>query len=189
MLRRLSILRGGTIIMSKAKASRWHLLLFLALVVSVPIYAANSPTAATQGWASVNGWSTVNGNAFPFYNRQNPMKAVFEVPSDRKKWPTVALVLTHNLVSVMGHGVPIKVVLVAPGPTIYFFTKKYNPKGYAALKRLHDLGVKMVVCHAALIAFNEPKKDIFPFVGIARNSGVVYIIKKEAEGYSYYTWP
>jgi len=130
-----------------------------------------------------------NGNSFPFYNKSRPLKAVFEVPGNPKKWPTVSLVLTHNLISVMGHQVPMKVVLVAPGPTIHFFMKKYNAEGYKALKRLHDLGVKMVACHAALIAFHVKKSQLFPFVGVARNSGVVYILKKEAQGYSYYTWP
>lgn len=130
-----------------------------------------------------------NGNAYPFYNSSRPLKAVFEVPGNPKKWPAVALVLTHNIVSVMGHNVTSDIVLVAPGPTIHFFMKKYNPNGYLPLKRLHELGVKMVACHAALIAFHVHKSELFPFVGVARNSGVVYILKKEAQGYSYYTWP
>jgi intracellular sulfur oxidation DsrE/DsrF family protein len=162
--------------MQRVRTCVWNTLVCLAIAaVSVPVFAAATPS--------------LNGNAFPFYNSARPLKAVFEVPNDPKKWPTVALVLTHNLVSVMGHGVPIDVVLVAPGPTIHFFMKKYNPKGYLPLKRLHELGVKMVACHAALIAFHVSTKALFPFVGIARNSGVVYILKKETQGFAYYTWP
>jgi intracellular sulfur oxidation DsrE/DsrF family protein len=159
------------------------MVLFLAIVACLPVRAVAGNVGGNKAWTSTNG------GAFPYYNRAHPLKVVFEVPLDPKKWPSVALVLTHNIVSIMGHGVPMEAVLVAPGPTIHFFMKKFNPNGYKALKRLHALGLKMVACHAALVAFHVSRKELFPFVGVAYNSGVVYILKKEAQGYSYYTWP
>ena len=162
---------------------------------SVPILlflftlAFGSSASAMASKPPAKGSSSANGYALPYFNAHHPLKAVFEVPNNPKKWPAVPLVMTHNLVSLIGHGVPLHVVLVAPGPTIHFFMKKYNAKGEKALKRLHDMGVKMVACHAALVAFHVSKKDLFPFVGVAYNSGVVYILKKEDQGYNYYTWP
>lgn len=167
--------------MSTVKKATWISAILFGLATLLPGQAFASTSTTTNAPPNVYG--------FPYYNSHHPLKAVFEVPNDPKKWPAVPLVITHNLVSVIGHRVPLKVVLVAPGPTIHFFMKKYNPNGYEALKKLHDLGVKMVACHAALVAFNVPQKDLFPFVGVAYPSGVVAIIKLESEGYSYYTWP
>lgn len=166
---------------TRIKVAGWMGVLFFGAALAVQAFAS------TGAGATVSSPSNVYG--IPYYNQHNPLKAVFEVPNNPKKWPAVPLVITHNLVSLIGHRVPFKVVLVAPGPTIHFFMKKYNPNGYQALKRLHELGVKMVACHAALVAFHVPQKDLFPFVGVAYPSGVIGIIKLESEGYAYYTWP
>jgi len=165
------------------KKTRRSFTSLLAVLTFFPLiaFAATTEVAAAS--------SQKNEYGFPYYNRDHPFKAVFEVPSDPKKWPSVPLVITHNLVSLIGHHVPIKVVLVAPGPTIHFFMKQFNADGYKSLERLHDLGVKMVACDAALLAFNVPQTALFPFVGVAYPSGVVAILKLQSEGYSYETWP
>ena len=122
------------------------------------------------------------------YYEHHTLKVVFQVPANPKFWPAVALVVTHNLVSMMGHGVRVKAILVAPGPAIHYFMNQFDAANYNNLKRLHAMGVRFLACDAALIAFHVKRNQLFPFVGVAYPSGVMYILKKEAQGYSYYIW-
>lgn len=122
------------------------------------------------------------------YYQHHTLKVVFQVPANPKLWPAVALVVTHNLVSMIGHGVRVKAIMVAPGPAIHYFMRQYDSANYNNLKRLHALGVRFLACDAALIAFHVKRDQLFPFVGVAYPSGVMYILKKEAQGYSYYVW-
>ncbi len=122
------------------------------------------------------------------YYQHHTLKVVFQVPANPKLWPAVALVVTHNLVSMIGHGVHVKAILVAPGPAIHYFMKQYDAANYNNLRRLNAMGVRFLACDAALIAFHVKRSQLFPFVGVAYPSGVMYILKKEAQGYSYYVW-
>jgi len=123
------------------------------------------------------------------YFQHHKFKAVFEVPTNPKLWPAVTLVLTHNITSLIGHGIQPDVVLVAPGPAIHFFMKKFDAANYKQIEVLNKMGVRMLACHAALVAFHVNRKELFPHVGVAYPSGVIYILKKQAQGYTYYTWP
>lgn len=163
----------------------WVRALALTLgVIGVALPAARATTSGAATSAAVG-----NDYAFPYFNQHHPVKAVIEVPSDPAHWPAVPLVITHNLVSLIGHGVPYKVVLVAPGPAIAFFEQKKNPTAAKLLQRLHELGVRMYACHAAMLAFHVKQSQFFPYVGVAHPSGVTTIFKYEAKGYVYYTLP
>ena len=129
-----------------------------------------------------------NGHSLQYY-RHRTFKAVFEVPGNPKLWPAVVLVLTHNIASLIGHGIRTKIILVAPGPTIHFFMPQFDAVNYKKIMALRKLGVRMLACHAALVAFHVHEKQLFPFVGVAYPNGVTYILKKEAQGYPYYVWP
>ncbi len=159
----------------------------LALTLGVIGVALPAARASTAG----GGANAMGGNdyAYPYFNKHHPVRAVLKVPSNPALWPAVPLVITHNLVSLMGHGIPTKVVLIAPGPAIYFFVQKKNPQAAKLLERLHEMGVRMLACHAAMLAFHVKKSQFFPFVGVARPSGVTSIFKYEAKGYVYYNMP
>jgi len=148
-----------------------------AFMLARPVFAANA------------GASTARDGHATQYFQHHKFKAVFEVPTNPKAWPSVALVLTHNITSLIGHGVYTDVVLVAPGPAIHFFMKKFDAANYKQIEALSNLGVRMLACHAALVAFHVKRKELFPNVGVAYPSGVIYILKKQAQGYTYYTWP
>ena len=153
----------------------------LSLMLVMPVCAAigNSLGAVTR---SRNGHSL-------YYYKHRTFKAVFEVPGNPKMWPAVVLVLTHNIASLIGHGIRTKIILVAPGPTIHFFMAKFDAANYKKILALRKMGVRMLACHAALVAFHVHVKQLFPFVGVAYPNGVTYILKKEAQGYPYYVWP
>lgn len=127
-----------------------------------------------------------SGFIIPHFSRTHPMKVVFQLPDDPKTWPSLPTVLTHNVLHMVGHGVPIDFVLVAPGSSIKFFMKDYWPDGGVQLTRLHDMGVKMVACRAAVVYGNVKDSKFLPFVGQAHESGIIYILKKQDEGYQYY---
>ena len=129
-----------------------------------------------------------NGHSLQYYKHRT-FRAVFEVPGNPKLWPAVVLVLTHNIASLIGHGIRTKIILVAPGPTIHFFMPQFDAGNYKKIMALRKLGVRMLACHAALVAFHVHEKQLFPFVGVAYPNGVTYILKKEAQGYPYYVWP
>jgi intracellular sulfur oxidation DsrE/DsrF family protein len=127
-----------------------------------------------------------SGYIVPHFGRDHPMKVVFQLPDDPKTWPTLPTVMTHNVIHMVGRGVPVDFVLVAPGSSIKFFMKDYWKDGGIQLKRLHDMGVKMVACTAAIIYGNVKADTFLPFVGQAHESGIIYILKKQDEGYTYY---
>ncbi len=153
--------------------------LALALVMPVSTVMAKDMSGITR---SRNGHSL-------YYYKHRTFKAVFEVPGNPKMWPAVILVLTHNIASLIGHGIRTKIILVAPGPTIHFFMSKFDAANYKKILALRKMGVRMLACHAALVAFHVHVKQLFPFVGVAYPNGVTYILKKEAQGYPYYVWP
>ncbi len=144
--------------------------------------------APVSAFAQGNGGSrALDGHSTAYY-QHHTFKVIFEVPANPKLWPAVALVVTHNLVSMIGHNVHVKAIMVAPGPAIHYFMSQFNAGDYKRLERLHELGVRFVACNAALVAFHVKRNQLFPFVGVAYPSGVVYLLKKQAQGYSYYVW-
>ncbi|MHB8345759.1 MAG: DsrE family protein [Acidiferrobacterales bacterium] len=161
----------------RTKTQRFLSLLFVAILCA-PVSVLAQGDGGNHG---LDGHSTA-------YYQHHTFKVVFEVPANPKLWPAVALVVTHNLVSMMGHNVRVKAIMVAPGPAIHYFMNQYNAADYKALERLHELGVRFVACNAALVAFHVKRSQLFPFVGVAYPSGVIYLLKKQAQGYSYYVW-
>ncbi|MHB1566909.1 MAG: DsrE family protein [Acidiferrobacter sp.] len=158
--------------------------LFATLLPAVFMLQSSSAFASTRPPLT----RSRNGHSLAYYKHRT-FKAVFEVPGNPKLWPAVALVLTHNIASLIGHGIRTKIILVAPGPTIHFFMAKYDAANYKKLVALRRLGVRMLACHAALVAFHVSEKQLFPFVGVAYPNGVTYLLKKQAQGYPYYVWP
>ncbi len=158
-----------------------------ALAVILLIVFALQPLPAIAG-TQMPLTRSRDGHSLAYYKHRT-FKAVFEVPGNPKMWPAVILVLTHNIASLIGHGIRTKIILVAPGPTIHFFMPKYDAANYKKLAVLRRYGVRMLACHAALVAFNVSKKQLFPFVGVAYPNGVTYLLKKQAQGYPYYVWP
>ncbi len=169
-----------------SKSSLVSLLWLLAIAASYPHGAVAADVDINSLLQRAKIFQDNSGYVFPYFNRNHPMKAVFQLPDDPKTWPTLPLVLTHNVLHMVGHGVPIDFVLVAPGSSIRFFMKDYWPDGGVQLKRLHDMGVKMVACRAAVEFGNVDPDKFLPFVGQASESGIVYILKKQAEGFASY---
>ena len=130
----------------------------------------------------------LSGYIIPHFGPDHPMKVVFQLPDDQKTWPTLPAVMTHNVLHMVGRGVPVEFELVAPGSSITFFTKAYwaDKDGGVQLRRLHDMGVKMVACAAAVIGSETTSDKFLPFVGQAHESGIVYILDRQDEGYLYY---
>ena len=129
--------------------------------------------------------SPANGYSYSYF-KHHTLKAVWQAPFNPKKYGLFTLQLTHNLMSALGHNIHVKEVVVAPGPAIHYLMKKYDSVNYNKIKRLSELGVKFLACHAALVAFHVNKKELFPFAGVAYPSGIFYIIKKEEQGYAYF---
>lgn len=160
--------------------NRTMMTVLLALCVVVLARPALAASAGNSG--------PRDGHATKYFQKHK-FKAVFEVPTNPQLWPAVTLVLTHNITSLIGHGIKPDVVLVAPGPAIHFFMKKFDAANYKQIEALNDLGVRMLACHAALVAFHVKRKELFRNVGVAYPSGVIYLLKKQAQGFTYYTWP
>ena len=153
--------------------------------------AARAQDAAATAEELLGQAQTIQGESgyiIPHFGPDRPLKVVFQLPDDPKTWPSLPAVMTHNVIHMVGRGVPVQFELVAPGSSITFFTKDYwaEKDGGVQLKRLHDLGVKFVACAAAVIATDTKSDQFLPFVGQAHESGIVYILEKQDEGYTYY---
>lgn len=167
---------------------QFNRMLLKALFGGVLVMALGMAGSAAMG-KNIGGVTRSRNGHSLYYYKHRTFKAVFEVPGNPKMWPAVVLVLTHNIASLIGHGIRTKIILVAPGPTIHFFMSKFDAANYKKILALRRMGVRMLACHAALVAFHVHVKQLFPFVGVAYPNGVTYILKKEAQGYPYYVWP
>ncbi len=131
-------------------------------------------------------YSPANGHSLNYF-KHHTLKSVWRVPINPKQYALFTLQLTHNLMTALGHNIHVKEVVVAPGPAIHYLMKKYDAANYNKIKRLSALGVRFLACHAAMVAFHVKKKELFPFAGVAYPSGIFYIIKKELQGYAYFS--
>ncbi|MHB8232963.1 MAG: DsrE family protein [bacterium] len=158
----------------------------LSLFIMLWVIAMTLYLLPIQAFAKNSGDNApVNGYSYPYF-KHHALKAVWQAPYNPKKYALFTLQLTHNLMSALGHNVHVKEIVVAPGPAIHYLMKKYNAANYNKLKRLSELGVRFLACHAALVAFHVKKKELFSFAGVAYPSGIFYIIKKEEQGYAYF---
>ncbi|MCL4533272.1 MAG: DsrE family protein [Deltaproteobacteria bacterium] len=153
-------------------------LFVMLFVISITLYFIPKQVFAKKN-------NPVNGYSYQYF-KHHSLKAVWQAPYNPKKYGLFTLQLTHNLMSALGHNVHVKEVVVAPGPAIHYLMKKYDAANYSKIKRLSELGVKFLACHAALVAFHVKKNELFPFAGVAYPSGIFYIIKKEEQGYAYF---
>ena len=157
-------------------------LFIMLLVVAITLYLLPAQAFAKNS----HSHSPTNGYSYNYF-KHHTYKAVWQAPLNPKQYALFTLQLTHNVMSLIGHNIHMKLIVVAPGPIIHYLMKKYDAANYNKLKRLNELGVRFLACHAALVAFHVSKKELFPFVGVAYPNGITYEIKKEEQGYAYFT--
>ncbi len=134
-----------------------------------------------------------SGNAYAYkkiqalpYFKNKTMKVVIQITQDNPARWNLALGNAAKVVQIMSaHGINYKVDVVAYGPGLKVFMKKYDKKFYPLLQSLSTYGVNLVACHMTMLAMHVHEKQLFPFVNVVYPGAVAYIIKKEMQGYAY----
>ena len=122
--------------------------------------------------------------ALPYF-KHHDLKELYQVPDNPKIWGLLVSNASNNVKFSDQHFINYKMVIVAYGPAIKFFMKKYDKKYYAMLQSLHSYGVKLVACHMTMTGLHIKKSDLFPFVDVVYPGAIFYIVQKEQQGYAY----
>ncbi|MHB1545314.1 MAG: DsrE family protein [bacterium] len=125
-----------------------------------------------------------NIQALPYF-KHHDLKELYQVPANPKMWGLLVSNASNNVKFSDQHFINYKIVIVAYGPAIKFFMKKYDKKYYAMLQSLHAYGVKLVACHTTMVGLHIKKSDLFPFVDVVYPGAIFYIVQKEQQGYAY----
>ena len=63
--------------------------------------------------------------------------------------------------------------------------KKFNKKFYPDLQSFNSYGVKFIACNETMETLHIKKRELFKFADIVYPGVVLYIVKKEQQGYVY----
>lgn len=120
---------------------------------------------------------------------QNPMtrlskvsnKVVFQISdSDPKKW-NLTLSNALNVITELGKkNVAMEIVVYGPAIDMLRIESQVAPR----IDEVIDLGVKVVACENTMRGMHLTNADMLPALHYTR-SGVVYLMKKQQEGYAY----
>lgn len=110
-----------------------------------------------------------------------PNKVVLQVSDgDAKKWNLV-LVNAINVIAELGEkNVAMEIVVYGPAIDMLKIESEVAPRVDKVIK----LGVKVVACENTMRGGHITAADMLPGIRYTR-SGVVYLIKKQQEGYAY----
>lgn len=108
-------------------------------------------------------------------------KVVIQVSdNDPKKW-NLALNNAKNVQQDLGkNNVAVEIVAYGPGLPMLKMDSETGPRIAEAI----GAGVKVVACENTMRNTNLTKEDMLPNLNYVK-SGVTYLMKKQAEGYSY----
>lgn len=110
-------------------------------------------------------------------------KVIFHI-DELNKWNLV-LKNTSNLLEAIGsENFNIEVLANAEAVKAYVLEKENQLNTTNTMKTLSDRGIRFVACNNSLKAFNIKKEELIPFVHIVP-TGVLEIVNKQMEGYSY----
>lgn len=110
-------------------------------------------------------------------------KVIFHI-DELNKWNLV-LKNTNNLLEAIGtKNFNIEVLANAEAVKAYALEKENQLNITNTMKTLSNKGIKFVACNNSLNAFNINKEELIPFVHIVP-TGVLEIVNKQMEGYSY----
>jgi intracellular sulfur oxidation DsrE/DsrF family protein len=117
--------------------------------------------------------------------KHRPIKFVEQLTQNSKRWP-IAL----KSLALAGHvfaenHIKYSIIIVAYGPGLKAFVVKDNKKYGKIIEKLHNEGIKMVVCHESMKDSHITPDMLFPFVKISYPGIIAYIVKKEDQGYAF----
>jgi len=110
-----------------------------------------------------------------------PHKVVFQVSDgDPKKW-NLTLINAKNVLTELGkNNVAIEIVTYGAATDMLRIESEVGPRVDEAIQS----GVKVVACELSMRGLNITTADMLPHIRYTR-SGVVYLMEKQEQGYSY----
>jgi intracellular sulfur oxidation DsrE/DsrF family protein len=125
-------------------------------------------------------------NVYPLaFFKHRPIKFVEQLTQNPKRWP-IAL----KSLALAGHvfaenHIKYSIIIVAYGPGLKAFVVKDDKKYGKVIEKLHNEGIKMVVCHESMEDSHITPNMLFSFVKISYPGIIAYIVKKEDQGYAF----
>ena len=110
-------------------------------------------------------------------------KAIFHI-DENNKWK-LTLANVNNLINAIDDDESYEIEVLANAEAVkYYDLSKKLDSDIKTMKKLKSKDVKFVACNNALIANNIEKDNIMNFVNIVP-AGVLELVEKQSEGYSY----
>lgn len=114
-------------------------------------------------------------------DKPDTYKVVFQLTSEKPATWEAMVGNIENALNDLGPETNIEVVGHGNGIA---FLKTANHKDLSKLEALHKKGVLFIACENTMRKKNIKKQDLLPFANTV-SSGVGYLIKRQAEGWSY----
>lgn len=146
-----------------------------SLVMAVAIFAAGTSLTATAA-----GTQPVNTSPAAMQSLAKHKVVIQMSDSDPKKW-ALALNNAKNIQQDLGKG-NTDIEIVAYGPGIGML--KLDSETGKGVSEALDAGVKVVACKNTMTGQKLTEADMLPNIGYVK-AGVVELMKKQEEGYSY----
>lgn len=109
-------------------------------------------------------------------------KVIFHI-DEMNKW-NLLLANVKNLINGFnGENLLIEVLANSEAVNFYILNEVIDEQ-INTIKRLHEIGVDFKACNNSLITSGIKKESLIDFINIVP-SGVVELVKKQTEGYSY----
>jgi len=127
------------------------------------------------------------GMGYDNYFKQNqPVKLVFGV-SDPGQQLRESLTNAANTIKYLKpRGIKYEIEIVLYGKAVFpanTFNEEYA--GYSELmEALNQEGVEFSICNNSLVALDQAREDIYPYMKIIP-AGILQIVKKQMQGYAY----
>ncbi|HEC29360.1 MAG TPA: hypothetical protein ENI65_07230 [Gammaproteobacteria bacterium] len=127
------------------------------------------------------------GMGYDNYFKQNqPVKVVFGVSDPGAQLKETLTNAAYTIKYLKPRGIKYKIQIVLYGRAVLpanSFNEEYG--GYSELmESLNKQGVEFAICNNSLVALNQSRDDIYPYMKIIP-AGILQIIKKQMQGYAY----
>ncbi|MHB1545313.1 MAG: DsrE family protein [bacterium] len=120
------------------------------------------------------------------YLKKHTIKEIYVVPQNPKRWGLLISDISNSIIFSNKYFLNYKIAVVAYGPVgIKFLMKKFNKKFYPDLQSFNSYGVKFIACNETMETLHIKKRELFKFADIVYPGVVLYIVKKEQQGYVY----
>ncbi len=120
------------------------------------------------------------------YLKRHTVKEIYVVPQNPKRWGLIVSDISNSIIFSNKYFLNYKIVVVSYGPIgIRFLMKKFDKKFYPDIQSFKSYGVKFVACNETLKTLHIKKRELFKLTDIVYPGAVLYIVKKEQQGYVY----